>query len=170
MTVATSTATKAIKARIDWFREQKSDYDWLMIPLNSKRGRDEFKNNIVFAKFRSDLSLGDFTFYIDTTFSDLPANIRTKMRGMFVPKSLSHQEEDIIFDYEVAGRISTSLVQIISERNSEDELEVMVGVIKLDRYPGIGWHFNNDYWESDKERVKLGLQYLFACEAQKELQ
>lgn len=38
------------------FLQQKSDHDWLLIPLNGKCDKDQFTNTAVFVVFSADLS------------------------------------------------------------------------------------------------------------------
>ena len=166
----TMTQKNNIITHVDRFLQQKSDHDWLMIPLNGKQGRDEFKNTIVYSTFPANLNQTDFESYIKMTFCDLPHEHQTKMAGLRLTKSQSFQQEDVVFDYApTTGCISATLLQIVSQRNEQNELEILVGAISLVRKPTIGLHFNNDYWQSDKSRVQRGLQYLFAIEAKKEL-
>ncbi|CAF3161774.1 unnamed protein product [Rotaria sp. Silwood2] len=166
----TSAQTNTIRSHVDKFVQQKSDHEWLMIPLNCKGGKDEFKNTVVYSTFPASLNGTDFGYYIDMTFCDIPDDMRKKMKGLYITNSHSFQQEDIVFDYGTTnGKISASLLQVIAQKNSARELEVVVGVISLVRTPESGWHFNNDYWRSDKDRVKRGLQYIFGNEAQKEL-
>ncbi|CAF2946979.1 unnamed protein product [Rotaria sp. Silwood2] len=162
--------TNTIRSHVNKFLQQEPDHEWLMVPLNGKCGKDEFKNTVVYSTFPSNLTRNDFAYYIDTTFSDLEEDMRKKMKGLYVTNRHSFQEETIEFDYSVKnGKISASLLQVIAEKNSANELDVIVGVISLVRTPEIGWYFNNDYWQSDKDRVKRGLQYIFGNEAQKQL-
>ena len=152
------------------FLQQKSDHDWLMVPSNCKGGRDEFKNTVVFSTFTSNLVRDDFAYYVDTTFRDLPDGMRQKLKGLYITNSHSFQQEDIVFDYATRdGKISASLLQVVAQRNRANQLEVLVGVISLVRTPEIGWHFNQDYWKSDKDRVKRGLQYIFGNDALKQI-
>ncbi|CAF1049340.1 unnamed protein product [Rotaria sordida] len=154
--------TNTIILHVDKFLQQESDHKWLMVPLNCKGGKDQFKNTVVYSTFPSNLNRDDFGYYIDTTFSDLGEDMRKKMKGLYITNRHSFQQEDIVFDYGTQnGKISASLLQIISQKNASNELEVIVGVISLIRTPEIGWRFNNDYWQSDKDRVKRGLQYIF---------
>ncbi|CAF1386975.1 unnamed protein product [Rotaria sordida] len=166
----TSAQTSILSKRVSTFLQQKPDHDWLMIPLNDKGGKDQFKNIVVYAIFSSNLNRDDFAYYIDMTFCDLSEDMRKRMKGLYLTNSHSFQQEDIVFDYAAKdGKISASLLQIVAQKNRSNQLEVLVGVISLIRTPLVGWHFNNDYWKSDKCRVQRGLQYIFASEAQKEL-
>lgn len=160
----------AITTRVNKFLQQESDHDWLMVKLNCKGGKDEFKNTVAFSAFPSNLTKDSFEFYVDSMFCDLPADMRKKMKGLYVIDRHSIQDENITFDYGmVNGKISASLLQIIGERNQSGQLEILVGAMSVTRTPEVGWHFKNDYWQSDKARVKRGLQYMFAMEAQKEI-
>ncbi|CAF0851434.1 unnamed protein product [Adineta ricciae] len=159
-----------ISHHVNKFLEQKSDHDWLLIPLNCKSGKDQFQNTVVFSTFPADLSQAGFANYVESTFCDLQKTQREKLKGMYWTNSHTYQQEDIIFDYGVQnGKISATLLQVVSQKNAAKELQVLVGVISLIRTPETGWHFNNDYWKSDQDRVKSGLQYLFGNEAKKEL-
>jgi hypothetical protein len=160
-----------IKSFVNSFLQQQSDHAWLMIPLNGNDGGcDEFKNTVAFSTFSASLNRNDFGYYIDTTFSDIPENLRTKMKGLLVTNQHSFHSEDVIFDYGGSdSKISASLIQIIAQKNQDNELEMLVGFISLVRKPTKGWRFNQDYWKSDKQKVQRGLQYIFGNEAQKEI-
>ncbi len=60
-------------------------------------------------------------------------------------------------------------IQILAQKNDQNELEILFGFISLTRKPSIGFHFNADYWKSDKQKVQRGLQYIFGNQAQKEI-
>ncbi|CAF3862259.1 unnamed protein product [Rotaria sp. Silwood1] len=162
--------TNTIRSHVDKFLRQELDHKWLMVPLTCKGGKDEFQKTVVYSTFPSDLTRDDFAYYIDTTFWNLEENVRKKMKGLYVTNRHSFQEENIEFDYGAKdGKISASLLQIIAQKNSSNQLDVIVGIISLVRTPEIGWQFNNDYWQSDKDRVKRGLQFIFGIEAQNQL-
>ena len=166
----TQTVTSIITRHVNKFVQHEADHVWLMVPLNCQGGQDEFKNTVVYSTFPSNLSRDDFGYYVDSTFCDLPQEMRQKMKGLLITNSHSFQQEEIVFDYGVeGGKISASLLQVVAQRNISQQLEVLVGAISIVRTPEVGWHFNNDYWQSDKNRVKQGLQYIFGIEAQKEL-
>jgi hypothetical protein len=159
-----------IKSHVDTFLQQQSDHNWLMIPLNCNGGNDQFKNTVVYSSFPATLDRNDFAYYIDTTFSDVAADMRTKMKGLYITNQHTYHSEDIVFDYSGKdGKISASLLQIIAQKNDRNELEMLVGFISLIRQTPIGWQFNQDYWQSDKNKVMRGLQYMFGNQAQKEI-
>ncbi|CAF0822732.1 unnamed protein product [Adineta steineri] len=160
--------TNSIMSHVDKFLQQKPDHEWLMVPLNCKGGKDQFKNTVIYSTFPANLSRDDFAYYIDMTFGDLSESMKRRLKVLFIPNHEFFKDENIDFDYgTINGKISASLVQVISQKNTSNELEIIVGVISLVRTPEIGWHFNNDYWKSDKDRVRRGLQYIFGNEAQK---
>lgn len=159
-----------IKSHVDKFLQQQPDHTWLMVPINSKIGNDQFINTVVYSTFPATLNRDDFGYYIDTTFSDIDRDVRKKMKGLYITNQHSYHSEDIVFDYgEQNGKISASLLQIIAQKNDRNELEMLVGFISLIRKPGIDWHFNQDYWKSDQQRVMRGLQFIFGNQAQKEI-
>lgn len=165
-----STQNNNISTRVTKFLQQKADHDWLLVPLNCKSGKDEFKNTVVYSRFPPNTKEADLFTYIDMMFNDLPEAKRKKIKAAFLTNSQSFQEEDIEFDYATKdGKISAALIQVIAQRNEVQQFEVLIGVISLVRTPEVGWQFNNDYWQSDKARAKRGLQYVFGTEAQKEL-
>ncbi|CAF4846694.1 unnamed protein product [Rotaria sp. Silwood1] len=167
----TSAQTSILSKRVSTFLQQKPDHDWLMIPLIDKGGKDQFKNIVVYTIFSSNLNRDDFAYYIDMTFCDLPEDMRKRMKGLYLTNSHSFQQEDIVFDYGAKdGKMSASLLQIVAQKNQSNQLEVLVGVISVVRTPSVGWHFNNDYWKSDKCRVQRGLQYIFANSTQQHLE
>ena len=154
---------------VNRFLQQQSDHKWLIKEDTGGGGQDHFTDTVVYSTFPSTLTSIDFGNYIDLTFSDLPKDLKIKMKGLYIVNSQSFQQEDIVFNYEVDGQISATLIQIIAQKNQSKELEMLVGFISLTRIPTKNWRFNNKYWQSDKDRVKRGLQYIFGNVAQKEL-
>lgn len=158
-----------IKSHVDVFLRQHSDHEWLIKSCNGGMGSDMFKNTIVYSTFSDSLNRDDFAYFIDTTFSDVKDELRIRMKGLFITNQHSYRSEDVVFDYGLGGHITTSLIQILSQKNDQNELEVLFGFISLTRKPSISYHFNPDYWKSDQDRVLRGLQYIFGSEAQKEI-
>ncbi|CAF1222007.1 unnamed protein product [Adineta steineri] len=169
--------TNIISTHVDKFLQQKSDHDWLMAPVTG--GKDQFKNNVVYSTFPSNLNRKEFENYVDKTFSGLDKETRLRIKGLYTTNTQISQQEDISFNYDekkgffgFGGRkseISASLIQMVSQRNKEYELELIIGVISLTRTLKDDSTWNRDYWKSDKDRVKRGLQYQFGNEAQKQL-
>jgi hypothetical protein len=158
-----------IKSHVNTFLQQQSDHEWLIKKCVGGLGRDEFKNTIVYSTFPVSLNRDDFAYYIDMTFSDISEELRKRMKGLYITNQHSYQSEDVVFDYVVGGNITASLIQILAQKNDQNELEILFGFISLTRKPSIGFHFNADYWKSDKQKVQRGLQYIFGNQAQKEI-
>ncbi|CAF1348913.1 unnamed protein product [Rotaria sp. Silwood1] len=84
----------------------------------------------------------------------------------------SHQDlisEDITFVGHENGAVSVTLVQILSQKNDRNELEMLVGSVSLTRCPSGGSYLCRSHWEQHKEQVKTALQYIYGKEAEKEL-
>ncbi|CAF3457488.1 unnamed protein product, partial [Rotaria sp. Silwood2] len=67
------------------------------------------------------------------------------------------------------GTVSATLVQILSQKNDRNELEMLVGSVSLTRRLSEGSYLCRSHWEQHKEPVKTVLQYIYGKEAEKEL-
>ncbi|CAF3376100.1 unnamed protein product [Rotaria sp. Silwood2] len=86
-------------------------------------------------------------------------------------KKFSQQKED--YDWLTAlcsekGTVSATLAQMLLERTA-GEIRVTVGYIKFTRRPTQGWHYVQDYWQNNTERVMRALQYKYGLRLQNEL-
>ncbi|CAF1511977.1 unnamed protein product [Adineta steineri] len=151
------------------FLEQQSDFTWLTQKFERSAGSDHFQNLVVRSTFPTTLTSTDFEYYIDMTFNDFPTNLRTQMKHLYQQSNHNPISEDIIFGNHENDAVSATLIQILSQKNDRDELEMLVGSISLIRRPLEGYQFPASYLKEHKDRIKTALQYMYGKEAQQEL-
>jgi hypothetical protein len=103
------------------------------------------------------------------TFSDFPEYIRIRMKALYNKNDLNSSSEDLIFDSHADGTLSAILVQILTQKNDYDELEMIAGLVSVTRKPSVGHHYVADDWQNKRNKVQRALQYIFGNEAQKEI-
>jgi hypothetical protein len=90
------------------------------------------------------------------------------MKALFNKNDPSSLSKDFAFNVHDDGTQSATLIQILTEKNEYNELEMVVGVISVIQKPSMDYHYVEDNWRN-QERVQRALQYIFGMEAQKRI-
>jgi hypothetical protein len=160
--------TNVIVSHLRNFLQQQSDHAWLFAPHKKTVGSHYFHNSVLFSTFPASLNQSDFEYYIDTTFSNYPEPIVIRMKALFNKNDPSSLSKDFAFNVHDDGTQSATLIQILTEKNEYNELEMVVGVISVIQKPSMDYHYVEDNWRN-QERVQRALQYIFGMEAQKRI-
>lgn len=151
------------------FLQRQADYAWFMSPYSKCIQSDHFHSLVVHSTFPTTLTLEDFDYYIDMTFSEFSEDLRKRMKHLFHTNQNSPVLEDIRHVINTDGTMTAILVQILTQRNSRNELEMVVGSVSCTRRLCNDRQSRQDYWNTNKDRIKTALQYVFGKEAEKEL-
>ncbi|CAF4538310.1 unnamed protein product, partial [Rotaria sp. Silwood2] len=151
------------------FLQKQSDFCWLTQQFDRTVVSDHFQTLVVHSTFPVNLDQSDFEYYIDMTFNNFPEDLRARMKNLFQKSRQNPISEDITFADHENGTVSATLVQILSQKNDRNELEMLVGSVSLTRRPSEGSYLCRSHWEQHKEQVKTALQYIYGKEAEKEL-
>lgn len=160
---------KSLLAYVNEFVNQQNIFRWFTHQFDRSTGADHFKNSVVHSTFPINLNKNDFEYYVDMTFDDFPSKLTTKMKDLYDQTDENPMSEEIIIDDCSNGAISATLVQILSQKNCRNELEMLVGAVSVTRYPPQDRSFNRNYWKQHQEQIKKALQYLYGEEARKTL-
>ena len=160
---------KSLSTYIKEFIKQQDMFHWFRHKFDHSTGADHFKNSVVHSTFPIHLNKNDFEYYVDMTFNDFPLELKTKMKDLYDQTDENPISEDIIIDDGSNDAISATLIQILSQKNCRNELEMLVGAVSVTRYPPQDRSFNRNYWKRHQEQIKEALQYVYGKEALKTL-
>lgn len=157
-----------LATRANKFVQQKQDYDWLVEPGTGGNGQSDWDERLVVTTFPKNLSKAEFEEYIDRKFSELDHKIKERIKALYKALTDIDMEKNVSFDYNTNGSISATLTQMLFEKTS-DEIIVSVGYMKFTRKPSNGWHFVQNYWQDNAEKVVKALQYKYGVQLKNEL-
>ncbi|CAF2725343.1 unnamed protein product [Rotaria sp. Silwood2] len=102
-------------------------------------------------------------------YDDRLEDLRARMKNLYQKSRQNPISEDTTFADHQDGTVSATLVQILSQKNDRNELEMLVGSVSLTRRPSQDSYLCCSHWEQHKEQVKTALQYIYGKETEKEL-
>lgn len=159
----------SIMSYVKDFLRRQDDCTWFMTQSSRLVRSDHFQSVVVHSTFPRTLSPEDFHYYIDTTFSDFSEDLKLTMKRLYSTNSDSPVLEEVTCVNDVHGSMTLILIQIITQINDHNELEMLVGSVSCTRHLFQDYRLRQEYWHKNKDRIKAALQYIFGNEAEKEL-
>ena len=147
--------------------QQQSDYEWLTHPFDHAIDLDQYHHLVVRSSFPTPLNESDLNVYNDTAFIEFSAYLRERIKALHYQCLQNLMSEDFILADHTDGAVSATLLQSLSRRTDDGEVEMVVGLVSLTRRPPAGYRFDRLYWDQQEARTKTALRYIFGREAPK---